>query len=79
MENKSTKPARKQALRKTDVMRWLDFPAHQPNLGEEIVVCWTSVVSGTPKKEIVEWTWKMMNTAANNGAKFKFIRLPAFA
>ena len=42
MENESSKPARKQALRKTDVMRWLDYPEHQPNVGDEVVICYTS-------------------------------------
>jgi hypothetical protein len=69
MENKSTKPAQKKALRKTDVMRWLDYPSQSPELGEEIVVMY----GDSNKKEIVTWTMKFVGT----GIKFRWIRLPA--
>ena len=81
MENKSSKPARKQALRKTDVMRWLDYPEHQPNVGDEVVICYTSNKErGLQKRELIEWTFKTMNNSANSpNLKFKWLRLPAIA
>lgn len=71
MKNESSKPARKQALRKTDVMRWLDYPSHSPDLGEEIVVMY----GDNHKKEVVTWTMKFIGT----GIKFRWVRLPAIA
>lgn len=71
MENKSTKSAPKKALHKTDVMRWLDYPSHSPELGEEIVVMY----GDSNKKEVVTWTMKFIGT----GIKFRWVRLPAIA
>lgn len=84
MENKEQKvqPKNKRSnSAKLPVMRWLDYPEQKPNLGEEVVVCYPSKVrEGVEKREIVEWTFKTMNNAANNPElKFKFIRLPAIA
>ena len=56
---------------KLPVMRWLDYPSHSPELGEEIVVCY----GDSNKKEVVIWTMKFVGT----GIKFRFIRLPAIA
>ncbi len=81
MEEKSSNHARKQALRKTDVMRWLDYPEYQPNVGDEVVICYTSNKElGLQKRELVEWTFKTMNNSANNpNLKFKWLRLPSIA
>ena len=78
MDNKSTRPARQQALRNTDVMQWLDYPEHQPNVGDEVVICYTSNKEiGLQKRELVEWTFKTMNNSANSpNLKFKWLRLP---
>ena len=66
---------------KGGVMRWLDYPEHQPNVGDEVVICYTSNKEiGLQKRELVEWTFKTMNNSANNpNLKFKWLRLPAIA
>lgn len=53
------------------VMRWLDYPSHSPELGEEIVVCY----GDNAKKEVVTWKLKFVGSEL----KFKWIRLPAIA
>ena len=68
----TVKPKRKSGnAAKPIVMRWLDYPSHSPELGEEIVVCY----GDNNKKEVITWTMKFVGT----GIKFKFIRLPAIA
>jgi hypothetical protein len=56
---------------------WLDYPEHQPKPGSLIVVNYEAKSSGTPKKELVEWTFKTMTSSANTPElKFKFHQVP---
>ena len=80
-KDKYSDKAHSEPLQQTDVMRWLDYPEHQPNVGDEVVICYISNKEiGLQKRELVEWTFKTMNNSANNpNLKFKWLRLPAIA